>query len=163
MSVPATESRREREEILVIGYGNELRGDDGVGRRLAEQVAAQGWEGVAALSTPQLTPDLAAEIAGRSLVVFADASNAIRDPAGVRVVSLAPSAGTARSHTCTPSALLALAAELYRSAPLAVMITISGERFTWNEELSQRARTNLAHALDTLERLLRARLQETVI
>ena len=46
---------------LVIGYGNTLRGDDGVGVLVAD--ALEGWnQAVRTLSVQQLTPELAADI-----------------------------------------------------------------------------------------------------
>jgi Ni,Fe-hydrogenase maturation factor len=57
---------------LVIGIGNPLRGDDGVGRWLAQR--AGRWLAPAQLRTvQQLTPELAADIALASRVLFIDA------------------------------------------------------------------------------------------
>ena len=56
--------------ILVIGYGNELRRDDGLGPRVAASLAGPG---VRALAVRQLTPELAEEVATARLVVFVDA------------------------------------------------------------------------------------------
>ena len=61
--------------VLVVGYGNPLRGDDGVGWRVAERLAAdQRLDGAAVLQRHQLTPELALDISAVSLVVFIDAS-----------------------------------------------------------------------------------------
>src|SRR5262249_51109422 len=59
--------------LLVIGYGNELRGDDGVGPAAARAVAAWAEPCVQAIATHQLTPELADAIAGAEEVVFVDA------------------------------------------------------------------------------------------
>ena len=40
--------------ILVIGYGNTLRSDDGVGPHIAQEVAAQGWPSVCSITVHQL-------------------------------------------------------------------------------------------------------------
>lgn len=60
--------------ILVIGYGNTLRGDDAVGPLVAEQVAIWNWPDVRSLPVHQLTPELAAEIAQVEAVFFIDAA-----------------------------------------------------------------------------------------
>ena len=53
-----------RVRTLVIGYGNELRGDDAVGPLVAR--TAESWQrpGLRALAVQQLTPELAEDIAG---------------------------------------------------------------------------------------------------
>ena len=60
-------------DILVIGYGNELRGDDGIGPRVAEAIAAAHHPGVRVVSCFQLVPELAADLAKARLAVFVDA------------------------------------------------------------------------------------------
>jgi hydrogenase maturation protease len=60
--------------VLVIGVGSELRGDDAAGRVAAEHIAALALDGVEARSIHQLTPELAADFAGRRLVVVIDAA-----------------------------------------------------------------------------------------
>jgi hydrogenase maturation protease len=57
---------------LVIGIGNSLRSDDGVGWRLARR--AEHWRPEAQVrSVQQLTPELAVELAAASRVLFIDA------------------------------------------------------------------------------------------
>jgi hypothetical protein len=46
-------------ELLVIGYGNSLRRDDGVGPRVAEAVEALQLPGVRTLTCQLLTPEFA--------------------------------------------------------------------------------------------------------
>lgn len=59
--------------ILVLGYGNTLRSDDGVGYRVAAAVHRWHVPDVEGYTCHQLTPDLAAEIAPRQRVIFVDA------------------------------------------------------------------------------------------
>ena len=94
-------------DALVVGYGNDLRRDDGAGRWVADQIEALDLPGVVVRSVSQLTPELALEAAGRRLVVFVDADV---DAAEVIVRSVEPNA-TARNtmtHHGDPAALLAL-------------------------------------------------------
>lgn len=100
---------------MVIGYGNDLRGDDGAGRRVAEAVAAAGLPGVTVRSAHQLAPEHAAEVAGCRRAVFVDA----RVPAAgaeravtVRAVTAAGSGTGGLTHHTSPAALLALVAAL---------------------------------------------------
>ena len=59
--------------ILVIGYGNSLRSDDGAGCRVADIVASWDLPYVRSLTVHQLTPELAEPIAQSDLTIFVDA------------------------------------------------------------------------------------------
>src|ERR1700744_5030774 len=59
---------------MVIGFGNPLRRDDAIGWRAAELIEARLSNDETEVSVcHQLTPDLAAKIAGAAFVVFLDA------------------------------------------------------------------------------------------
>ena len=60
--------------LLVIGYGNTLRRDDGVGPKLADAVAALGLTGVRTLACALLTPELAEAVSQAQRVIFVDAA-----------------------------------------------------------------------------------------
>ena len=61
--------------ILVIGYGNPLRGDDGVGWRVAEEAAALLPDPpVTVLTVQLLTPELADPISRSDLLILIDAA-----------------------------------------------------------------------------------------
>ena len=71
----STETRSGlKSALLVIGYGNTLRGDDGVGPRVAEAVAAMALPGVRTLGCHQLAPEHAEAISRADRVVFVDAA-----------------------------------------------------------------------------------------
>ena len=60
---------------LIIGYGNPLRGDDGLGWRAAEQLAEIIPQSEAeVIACHQLTPELAEPISRARLVIFIDMS-----------------------------------------------------------------------------------------
>jgi hydrogenase maturation protease len=107
---------------LLIGYGNELRRDDGVGPAVARLV--EGWrrEGVETLAVHQLTPELAERLAEVDIVIFLDAS--LKPPA-VCLRRLEPATTwTALGHHAAPAELLALAGALYNRAPTTWLLTI---------------------------------------
>jgi hydrogenase maturation protease len=58
---------------LVIGFGNTLRSDDGVGPRVASVVAGWGLPGVVAIAVHQLGPELAEPLAEAGRAFFVDA------------------------------------------------------------------------------------------
>jgi hydrogenase maturation protease len=121
--------------LLVVGYGNTLRSDDGAGVLVAERVDALGIAGVRVIACPQLTPELAADLAGAGTVVFVDAAA----KAGREVVlqPLAADEGCPVStHATDPRALLALAEILYGHAPVAWLLEVPAENFDHGECLS---------------------------
>src|ERR1043165_3956952 len=59
--------------LLVIGYGNELRGDDAAGPEVARSIAELQLPGVEVLVRPILTPELADNVAQAATVIFVDA------------------------------------------------------------------------------------------
>jgi hydrogenase maturation protease len=125
--------------ILVIGYGNPLRGDDGVGWRVAAAVAAALPGGAAeVLTVHQLTPELAEPISRAERVIFIDA--AAEGEAGAVSCFALEDAGRQPalqgSHLTTPDALLGMAAELFGRCPPAHMVTVVGESFELSESLS---------------------------
>ncbi len=136
---------------LVIGYGNELRRDDGVGPRVARTVAAWGVHGVLAVALHQLTPELAEAVAGASEVFFVDA--AAGDDAGVRVRLLRPNLPrSALGHTSSPSELLTLAQVLYGRRPRAWLVTVHAPDLDFGEELSPVAARGMDEALRHIRR-----------
>ena len=124
--------------LLVIGYGNPLRRDDGFGhhvaRRLAELLPEDRAEVIAC---HQLAPELAEPISRSDLVVFVDAHDGA-EPGRVDWQAVAPAteAGAPFSHHLDPRALLAWARELYGACPPAVMVTVDGTAFGYGTGLS---------------------------
>lgn len=148
---------------LVIGIGNTLRGDDGVGWRLAEQV--RGWKRPAleVSAVHQLTPELAPMLAAAGEVLFidacfADACFSDDGAPGPCLVPLAPGAlpsGTPRfSHHTTPESLLALAQRLYGRRPPAWCLRIPAHDDQLGTRLSPATAAQLGPARRALRRWL---------
>lgn len=125
--------------LLVIGYGNPLRGDDGFGYRAAERIPG-------AIAVHQLTPELVEPIARADRVVFLDAT-AEGAPGEIRRRAVHPAAAESGfTHHATPEALLSGAIALYGRAPEAEIVTVCGADFSVSETLS----AAVAAALDTV-------------
>ncbi|MDQ1292491.1 MAG: hypothetical protein QG608_370 [Actinomycetota bacterium] len=71
--------------VLVVGVGNDLRRDDGVGREVAEAVARAFPRTVDVLTTHQLLPELLEQFTDRRMVIVVDASVQQRSGGPVRV------------------------------------------------------------------------------
>lgn len=141
--------------ILVIGYGNTLRGDDGVGPRVAEGVAKWGLPTVRALGVHQLTPELAEPLAAADLAIFVDARVPQAD-ATVRVEPLAPAAHMAAiSHSGDPRSLLGLARIAFGRSPRAWSITIPANATSIGTHLSLTAEHGVKEALEHIAHLVR--------
>lgn len=143
--------------VLILGYGSTLRGDDAVGRHVAEYFAARELPGVQSVSVPQLLPELAELIAMARFVIFVDAREVLEDdPATVEIVPVEPRGGRWRAgHTGDPSDLLGMARELYGNNPPAWLVTIPGIQFGFVEALSTRANLELENAVERIEALIR--------
>lgn len=142
--------------ILLIGYGNPGRLDDGLGPALAEAVERMGIPGVAVDADYQLTVEDAAAAADHEHVIFADAAVNGREPFFLRRVEPTPESGIG-SHTVEPGAVMALAQDVFGARTQGWALGIRGYEFDeFGERLSDRALRNLAAALAFVEPLLRA-------
>ncbi|HZD59096.1 MAG TPA: hydrogenase maturation protease [Anaerolineae bacterium] len=139
--------------ITVIGYGNPLRGDDGLGwfvaKQLAERVAS---DNIKVLALYQLTPELADEISRSELVVFVDAC-CDQAPGHISCRAITPHTNplSATTHHLDPSSLLTFTQALYGTLPeITILLTVGGESFGYEEDLSP----TVAAAVPVLEQVL---------
>jgi hydrogenase maturation protease len=128
--------------VLVVGYGNPLRGDDGIGWRAANALA-EGIQDdrVRIVACVQLTPELADSIAEVDRVIFIDASIEMT-PGQLRVTRLktCEHPGEVWTHHLDPPSLVLCARVLYGKTPEALMITMGAASFDCTDELSPRVR-----------------------
>jgi hydrogenase maturation protease len=145
--------------ILIIGYGNPLRGDDALGQVAAEHLARRFADdkSIHVQSVHQLTPELSEKLAVYDRVIFIDARHS--KPAGelyVEEVQPASASDThSFSHYVTPAELLLLANKLYDSAPYMLLTGISGDRFDVGQPLSAPVRQAVPQLCDAIEALVR--------
>jgi len=142
---------------LVLACGNPLRGDDGVAVVLARYFRAEFCEPETEIrSAQQWTPDLAEHISQSDIVLFLDASATLA-PGKVQFKRLEPAREffSSTSHTMSPEALLALAAQLYSRRPeRAFLLTIGGESFDHADHLSEPVRSAIPVAMDMIKATL---------
>lgn len=128
---------------LLIGYGNQGRGDDGLGPAFAARIEDMRLPGLAVDIDYQLTVDHALMIADVDRVIFADAAMGRAEPFFFETVELVGEPDIA-SHSLTPVAVLSLAKILYGHAAEAFVLGISGAVFgDVREGLSSSALNNL--------------------
>jgi hydrogenase maturation protease len=151
----ASDPPRLRDRLLVIGYGNTLRSDDGVGPKVAEAVAALALPGVQTLECALLTPELTEPVSRAETVVFVDA--AVDAPREVQLRPLAPAESSQIiTHAATPAILLAVARDVFGHVPRAWWLTIPAEEMGIGEEFSALTRRGFETALREIRKLLPA-------
>jgi hydrogenase maturation protease len=136
-------------KVLVIGYGNPGRQDDGLGPAVAARIDSLGWPNLNALDNYQLNIEDAVDVAAHDVVWFVDAAKAGQAPYAVHDV--APAATIEfTSHILRPEAVLAIAQQCYGGAPKAFLLAIRGYEFEFVEALTRDACDNLRAALAML-------------
>ncbi len=134
--------------ILVIGYGNPGRLDDGLGPAFAERIQALELPGVAVESNYQLNIEDAELISKYDGVVFADASVNAGEPFEFQPLEKKDPTVGFSSHSIAAGALLGLAEELFDATPQAFTMAIRGYDFNeFGEWLSGQAQANLDAAV----------------
>lgn len=143
--------------ILVLGFGNPGRADDGLGPAFADFVSALGLARVQAESMYQLQVEDSLELSLADVVIFVDAT--VDSHAACRLCPVVPDPSPSfTSHEVTPGGLLAIAKALHGTAPDAYLLTIRGHDFNrFHEGLSTAAAADLAEAAARLQPLLEAR------
>jgi len=138
-------------KILVLGYGNPGRGDDGLGPALAESVESLDLAGVTVDAAYQLNIEDAAAVADHDLVVFVDAEVKGNEPFSIRRVTPAADI-TFTSHLVSAESILAISQDSFGKVPECWLIGIRGYEFDLYEVISEKAERNLAAALSFITR-----------
>lgn len=135
--------------ILLYGYGNPGRQDDGLGVALVEQLeawaAVEKRSGLVFDSNYQLNAEDALAVAESRAVVFIDAVKEGTEPFVFQPLA-AQAEISFSTHAMAPESVLALAAELYGARPPAWLLAIRGQAWEPNAEMTAAARENLAAA-----------------
>ena len=120
--------------LLVIGYGNTLRGDDAAGPRVAEAIENLHLPNVETITCQQLSPEHADPVSRADCVIFVDAEVNITE---VQLRPLEPSQSSQLlAHNADPRTVLALARDVFGHAPSAWWLTIPAVALEFSESLS---------------------------
>ncbi|MCK5797491.1 MAG: hydrogenase maturation protease [Deltaproteobacteria bacterium] len=143
------------ERVLVLGYGNPGRLDDGLGPALVAALEVLDVPGLTVDADYQLMVEDAAALRDVDVVVFVDA--ATRGPAPFYVKRVMPQKLEIAfsSHSVEPEEVLALARDLFQASPEAYVVGIRGYDFdAFGEGLSAKAQENLEAAHEFLADVL---------
>jgi hydrogenase maturation protease len=111
-------------KVLVVGYGNPSRCDDGIGMALAERLRALEIPGVDVEIRYQLNVEDADIVAKHDLVVFLDACICAPPPFFMREVE--PRAGTQEftTHSLAPEGVLGLAHQVFGAPTIGYQLAV---------------------------------------
>jgi hydrogenase maturation protease len=142
---------------LILGIGNPLRSDDGLGWIIAEQLSQVCITSYDVLAVHQLTPELAQWIAAASLIVIIDASSE-GEPGeiNIRHLSLLENYSTLSTHFTTPQELAMLTSVVYGQCPPVLLVTLTGADFSIGEKLSSIVAEKIPVIRETIRQLCAA-------
>jgi len=137
-------------KILLYGYGNPGRQDDGLGNAfindIEEWVKKQGLEGFSFDSNYQLNIEDALEISNYDLVIFVDASVEEIEDFCISKVD-ASTKVTFTTHAASPGYVVGLCKKMYNKAPVTLLLHIKGYEWKLDEGLTEKAKQNLEKAI----------------
>jgi len=147
-----------QKKILVYGYGNPGRQDDGLGVLLSEEIekwaTANGITNVETDSNYQLNIEDAEEIKDKYLVIFADAS--IEDHCEDFILTEVEASEKAEftMHSVSPAFVLHLCHNIYKKNPKTYLLHIKGYEWELKEGLTKIAQDNLKKAFNFLKEFI---------
>ena len=138
-------------KLLILGYGNPDREDDGVAWHIMRAltirlglVPPESYEDEFPESAQmdfafhlQLTPEMAEELSGYEYACFIDAHTGnIAEP--VRLIALESEfQHSPFTHHLTPQSLMSMCETIYGKRPEAALLSVLGHRFLFTRELSE--------------------------
>lgn len=138
-------------QILIYGYGNPGRQDDGLGPALVdhlkEWIRRENISNVELDSDYQLNVEDSLTISEKDIVVFVDASIEDIDDYCLTKVSPEGSKIEFTMHAVSASFILDLCNKLYNKNPDTYLLHIKGYEWDFKEELTEKANGNLNAAL----------------
>lgn len=144
------------QRCLILGFGNPLRGDDGIGPRLVEELRRRGLpDGVEAIDGGTGGLDLLSILEGADRVIIVDAAEMGRRPG--EIVRFTPKDGrlmetlvSLSTHTFGLADGLALARSLGYPLPSITIFGVQPERMDWGEGLSPPVERALPALIQTI-------------
>ena len=129
---------------LVIGVGNTLRTDDGIGPRIVSSLPP--FHGVKTITVHQLTPELTDRLSRARRVLFVDAD---WEGGKMRLERVAEERRPP-GHTFSPGGLLSLTHAVCGATPEGWLLAVPGYDFKLGEQLSEEAEAILPSATEAI-------------
>ncbi len=151
-------------KLLIIGYGNQDREDDGVAWHILRALTIKlGLDSPESYEDEfpefalidfafhlQLTPEMADDIRVYEYVCFVDAHTG-NIPEPVRLIKVVSEfQASPFTHHLTPQSLLSLCETLYGRKPEAALLSVLGHRFLFSRQLSKETARVVPQAIELL-------------
>ena len=142
--------------IVAFGWGNDARGDDGLGPLLLGRLARAGHADVTTIEDFQLQIEHALDLDGTDLVLFIDSGKGTPAPFAFAEITGRRDASHT-THALSPEAVLDIYARaLGHAPPPAFTLCVRGESFELGEGLSAQGADGLEAAWSFLRGLMQA-------
>jgi hydrogenase maturation protease len=146
-------------KTLILGYGNTLRKDDGLGVYAAQTLTSLTLPADVQIYTyQQLSPELSPTLAQVDHAIFIDAALASsgEKPGTIKTRTLQPRTRQPGSitHHFDPETLLAMAETLYGHAPQATLFSVTAASFDLEEGLSPEVTAALPVLIESIKNYL---------
>ena len=140
-------------KLLLFGYGNPGRGDDGLGPELIERITRLQLADIACQNDMQLQVEHVTDLAGCDQVLFIDADMSCAEPFDFSEITPVKD-DSYTSHAMSPTALLHAYRQVYgKDAPPAFLLRIRGYDFALGDPLTDKASANLEAAKKLVRKL----------
>ena len=151
-------------KLLLIGYGNPDREDDGVAwhilRAITEKIGLPSPESyedefpddnrLDLVFHLQLTPEMAEDINQYAFVCFIDAHTG-NIPEPVRLINVESEfQHSPFTHHLTPQSLMSMCETIYGKKPDAVLLSVLGHRFLFTRQLSEETAALVPQAVEMI-------------
>jgi hydrogenase maturation protease len=145
--------------LLLFGFGNPGRGDDGLGPELIERIARLGLADVDCQNDMQLQVEHVTDLDGCERVLFIDADMSCAEPFEIYEISAARD-DSYTIHAMSPSALLYAYSQVFKKeAPPAFLVRIRGYDFRLGDPLTSQASDNLEAATKRVVEFVKQQVQ----
>ena len=158
-------------KLLILGYGNPDREDDGVAWHILRSltiklglVPHESYEDEFPESMQidfafylQLTPEMAEDVAAYKYVCFIDAHTG-NIPEPVRLIAVESEfQNSPFTHHLTPQSLISMCETIYGKKPDAALLSVLGNRFLFSRELSNETAELVPQAVELIWDWMNAR------
>ena len=158
MTAQENNHKNSKPGILIYGYGNPGREDDGLGNAFVEAIHSWVEENkltkIELDSNYQLNIEDADIMARNDIVLFVDATEEPIDNFCVSTVEPSDSRIEFTMHAVSPAFVLDICQKIFRKNPLTYLLHIKGYQWNLKEELSINAKKNLNKALEFIKPFL---------
>jgi len=138
----------DMKNMLIVGIGNPIRSDDGIGNYICEKITTMNMAGVETLCIQQLQVEFIEAFSSYDVVMIVDASVNGAD-AEIRPIQQG-SSSIPSSHHMHPQELSSIAELTMNISPKFVLCTVKGTNFDFGEDFSETAIRNANTAISLI-------------